>query len=210
MDTQTLVQVNNLAVYRGMHRLFAQLSFSASSGEIIHIRGLNGAGKTTLLRCLAGLTLPDDGEIAWFGEPASTRPSGDARAAMTLVGHKDGLKSGLTPLENLRHGDGLRADEPKLTCSEALARAGLAERLHVPVGQLSAGQRRRAALARLLSRQTLIWLLDEPFTSLDVDGIAEVTSWMRQHAEDGGLVLLTSHQPLAIGMPVRELWVGAQ
>ena len=206
--TQPLLQVSNLAVFRGYNRLFHELSLVAHSGEILHIRGLNGAGKTTLLRCLAGLTLADEGEISWFGEVPRLRPSAEARAAMTLVGHREGLKAGLTPLENLETADGLRADEPNLDSQAALERAGLGSRLDVPAGQLSAGQRRRAALARLLTRNTLVWLLDEPFTSLDTDGIAMVSGWLDEQRNNGGLIIMTSHQPLAESLGAREIWVG--
>lgn len=209
-NAQPLLQVNKLTVFRGYHRLFHDLSLVAHGGEILHIRGLNGSGKTTLLRCLAGLTRADEGSISWFGESPRLRPSAEARAAMTLVGHRDGLKAGLTPLENLRTADGLRADEPHLAAEEALQRAGLGERLHVPTGQLSAGQRRRAALARLLTRNTLVWLLDEPFTSLDTDGVAMMTGWLNEQRRNGGLMIMTSHQPLAESLGAREIWVGAR
>lgn len=210
IDAQPLLQVNKLAVFRGYNRLFHDLSFNAFAGEIVHIRGLNGSGKTTLLRCLAGLTLADEGEIRWFEEPAGLRPSSEVRAAMTLVGHRDGLKSGLTPLENLETADGLRADEPNLDAVTALQRAGLSDRLDVPAGQLSAGQHRRAALARLLTRNTLVWLLDEPFNSLDADGCEMISDWLNEQQRNGGLIIMTSHQPLAETLAAREIWVGSQ
>lgn len=200
------LRAHKLEIWRGERCLFRDLSFHASCGEIIHLKGPNGSGKTTLLRILAGLTLADDGEVHWFGRRYRGRVGPEARARFRFVGHHDALKAGLDVRENLRALNALDGS-PMERIDEALTEAGLAPRFGVPAQQLSAGQRRRAALARLRTSPSDAWLLDEPFTSLDVEGIALAARWMVEQAKRG-LVILSTHQPLPDGIDARVIELG--
>ncbi|ECY5206391.1 cytochrome c biogenesis heme-transporting ATPase CcmA, partial [Salmonella enterica subsp. enterica serovar Enteritidis] len=167
------------------------LSFTVEAGEWVQVTGGNGAGKTTLLRLLTGLARPDGGEVYWQGEPLR-RVRDSFHRSLLWIGHQPGIKSRLTARENLHFfhpGDGARLPE-------ALAQAGLAGFEDVPVAQLSAGQQRRVALARLWLTRAALWVLDEPFTAIDVNGVARLTRRMAAHTAQGGMVILTTHQPL--------------
>ncbi|MDX1443837.1 MAG: cytochrome c biogenesis heme-transporting ATPase CcmA [Gammaproteobacteria bacterium] len=206
-----LLQTDKLEIWRGDRPLIRDLDISAAAGEVIHLSGPNGSGKTTLLRCLAGLTLADAGTVSWFGRQFAGRPDPSTRARMQYLGHLDALKGGLTPVENLASLDALRMGERLMDIDAALDAAGVSHRRNIPCRFLSAGQKRRTGLARLLMRQAQVWLLDEPFTSLDVNGVAMVTDWIRAHAANGGLVILSTHQPMAEGVVSREIRLeGAQ
>ncbi|EOX8516893.1 cytochrome c biogenesis heme-transporting ATPase CcmA, partial [Salmonella enterica subsp. indica] len=160
-------------------------------GEWVQVTGGNGAGKTTLLRLLTGLARPDGGEVYWQGEPLR-RVRDSFHRRLLWLGHQPGIKTRLTARENLHFfhpGDGARLPE-------ALAQAGLAGFEDVPVAQLSAGQQRRVALARLWLTRAALWVLDEPFTAIDVNGVARLTRRMAEHTAQGGMVILTTHQPL--------------
>lgn len=209
-DTR-LLQTDNLEIWRGDLPLINGLNFSGDAGDVIHLAGPNGSGKTTLLRCLAGLTLQDGGSISWFGNSSLGRPDPETRGRLQYLGHRDALKGGLNPAENLASLDALRVGEKGISISDSLQRTGVAHRRHTPCRFLSAGQRRRTALASLLLRRTPVWLLDEPFTSLDVSGVAMVTGWIREHAAEGGLVVMSTHQAPADGLVTREVRLeGAQ
>jgi heme exporter protein A len=198
------LRVEQLACRRGDLLLFEGLDFRLDAGQWLHVRGANGIGKTSLLRLLAGLAHPAAGTIAWCD--VDIRRCGDAyREALLYVGHLPGAKEDLTPLENLRIAaslDGHPLDERDALA--ALDRLGLHGREDLPLRYLSQGQKRRVALARLISRKARIWILDEPFTALDAPAVELVTELVRAHVGGGGLALLTSHQaiPLAGG---REL-----
>ncbi|EAA1832470.1 TPA: cytochrome c biogenesis heme-transporting ATPase CcmA, partial [Salmonella enterica] len=160
-------------------------------GEWVQVTGGNGAGKTTLLRLLTGLARPDSGEVYWQGEPLR-RVRDSFHRSLLWIGHQPGIKTRLTARENLHFfhpGDGARLPD-------ALAQAGLAGFEDVPVAQLSAGQQRRVALARLWLTRAALWVLDEPFTAIDVNGVARLTRRMAAHTAQGGMVILTTHQPL--------------
>jgi heme exporter protein A len=174
-----------LACSRGPVSLFRDISFRVDAGEWIAVRGPNGSGKTTLLRCVAGLTHADAGEVNRDGD-------------MVYSGHLAGIKDDLTAQENLQGALALRAvavDAAAL--SDALARAGLAERRALPARRLSAGQRRRIGLARLMLDPAPIWILDEPLTALDDSGQALFGELLARHLERGGLALLATHHDLA-------------
>ncbi len=192
------LEVRGLTAWRDDRELFHALSFTLEPGAIAHIEGPNGAGKTTLLRMLCGLLSPAAGEILWAGQ-AMSRCAGDYARALGYVGHVDALKLDLTPTENLRVASAL-AGRPASTAAveAALGYAGLRGFEDVPARQLSAGQRRRAALARLQLQGALLWVLDEPLTALDVSGRAWVEATISDHAEAGGMVVLTTHQPMAL------------
>jgi len=192
------LEVRDLAVWRDDRELFHGLSFTLEPGAIAHIEGPNGAGKTTLLRLLCGLLQPAAGEIRWAGRPV-TENAGDYARARGYVGHSDALKLDLTASENLRVAAALAGRPADASATQAaLDYAGLRGFEDVPVRQLSAGQRRRASLARLQLQGALLWILDEPLTALDASGRAWVEAAIAGHAEAGGMVVLTTHQPMAL------------
>ncbi|EES6132776.1 TPA: cytochrome c biogenesis heme-transporting ATPase CcmA [Escherichia coli] len=189
-----MLEVRELLCERDERTLFSGLSFTLNAGEWVQITGSNGAGKTTLLRLLTGLSRPDAGEVLWQGQPLhQVRDS--YHQNLLWIGHQPGIKTRLTALENLHfyHRDGDTAQ-----CLEALAQAGLAGFEDIPVNQLSAGQQRRVALARLWLTRATLWILDEPFTAIDVNGVDRLTQRMAQHTEQGGIVIFTTHQPLNV------------
>jgi heme exporter protein A len=194
-----ILSVANLACVRGERRLFSGLGFTLAPGEWLHIQGENGSGKTTLLRALVGLSHPAEGEIRWRGE--TIRALGeDYRRDMLYLGHYGAVKEELTPLENLKLAaafDGRRLDEREALV--ALHRFGLKGREDLPVRFLSAGQKRRVLLARLVTRAAVLWVLDEPFTALDVKAVAMLSALIAEHLQQGGMAVLTSHQ--AMPMP---------
>lgn len=189
-----MLEARELLCERDERTLFSGLSFTLNAGEWVQITGSNGAGKTTLLRLLTGLSRPDAGEVLWQGQPLhQVRDS--YHQNLLWIGHQPGIKTRLTALENLHfyHRDGDTAP-----CLEALAQAGLAGFEDIPVNQLSAGQQRRVALARLWLTRATLWILDEPFTAIDVNGVDRLTQRMAQHTEQGGIVILTTHQSLNV------------
>ncbi|EHW93412.1 heme ABC exporter, ATP-binding protein CcmA [Escherichia coli DEC10F] len=177
-----MLEARELLCERDERTLFSGLSFTLNAGEWVQITGSNGAGKTTLLRLLTGLSRPDAGEVLWQGQPLhQVRDS--YHQNLLWIGHQPGIKTRLTALENLHfyHRDGDTAQ-----CLEALAQAGLAGFEDIPVNQLSAGQQRRVALARLWLTRATLWILDEPFTAIDVNGVDRLTQRMAQHTEQRG------------------------
>lgn len=191
-----MLSVNGLSCARGERTLFADVSFSLGEREWLHVKGNNGAGKTSLLRLLVGLSPPLAGEIRWRGEPA---PSAEYRAEMIYLGHHAAVKEELTPLENLRLAaslDDLDLSEPDALA--ALIRLGLRGREDLPVRVLSAGQKRRVLLARLLTRPAKLWVLDEAFNALDVAAVELLGQLIGEHLTRGGMAVLTSHQPLPV------------
>jgi heme exporter protein A len=194
-----MLSVSYLSCVRGERRLFAGLRFDLAPGEWLHVQGENGSGKTTLLRAVVGLSPPAAGEIRWRGEPIR-RLGEDYRREMLYLGHHGAVKEELTPLENLRLAaalDGRSLDERESLA--ALHRFGLKGREELPVRFLSAGQKRRVLLARLVTRNAPLWVLDEPFTALDVKAVDMLSALIAEHLRNGGLAILTSHQ--AMPMP---------
>ena len=193
-----MLSATDLACSRGERRLFAGLTFALDAGEWLHVRGENGSGKTTLLRTLAGVAPADAGGVRWRG--ADIRSAGEAyRRSMLYLGHQAALKDDLTPRENLRLGlaiDGFDADDAAL--GQALGSAGLGGREDLAVRHLSAGQKRRVLLARLLLRPADLWVLDEPFNALDSAATALLGVLLEDHLAGGGVAVLTSHQPVPL------------
>ena len=181
-----------LCARRGHRLLFEKLDIRISPGEIIALRGANGAGKSTLLRILAGFMRPDSGVIRWPGAPDS-----EPQTLIHYLGHREGLRDPLSTLENLEFLSSMLGGE-RAAIPAALDRLGIARLATLPVGVLSAGQRRRVALARLLIVKRPFWLLDEPLATLDSVGQAIVTGLLAQHAQTGGLALVATHQALGI------------
>lgn len=204
-----MFSAHDLACERGERLLFKNLGFDLGDGEVLLVRGGNGRGKTSLLRILCGLSVPVAGDVSWRGRPISKAQEQYGRE-MAYLGHANGIKDDLTPLENLRLAAALDGRELGLeTATAALSQAGLSRCMDLPARVLSFGQRRRVALAGLMAAGALLWILDEPMTGLDVDGIAKVEQMVRDHVMGGGLVIMTTHQPLALdGLTPKTLSVG--
>ncbi|WP_420102869.1 heme ABC exporter ATP-binding protein CcmA [Bosea sp. (in: a-proteobacteria)] len=192
----------NLACRRGGRLIFEAVSLSLGAGEAVSLTGRNGAGKSSLIAMLCGRLRPEAGRISVEGAP-------DAQMAELshLVGHRDGLKTALSARENLAFAQALLG-EPSATPEEALAAVGLPHVAALPVGYLSAGQRRRVALARLLVAWRPFWLLDEPMAALDVASQAMLSGLMQAHLAQGGAILAATHGPLGLD-GARELRIGA-
>ncbi len=190
-----LLELRNLGCERDERCLFNGLDLKVAAGELIQIGGPNGAGKTTLLRAIAGISQDYAGDIFYQGQSLAKVRWEFARDSLYL-GHLAGIKKALTPAENLSWylaQTGTNGDSQK-----ALAAVGLYGYEDTPCYQLSAGQLRRVALARLYLESARIWILDEPFTAIDKSGVAQLESLFAHHLARGGLVILTSHQDLAL------------
>lgn len=199
---EPLLELRDLTCERDGHALFAPLSMRLDSGTIVQLEGPNGIGKTTLLRAICGLSSGYRGNIMWRGAP---RRRDHFAAEALYVGHATGLKGALTAHQNLRWWGALRGLAVEAGLDAALATVGLAGYEEMPCYQLSAGQQRRVALARLLLDSATLWVLDEPFTAIDRHGSTLIEEWLVQHACAGGAVLLTTHQPLALPVPVTRV-----
>jgi heme exporter protein A len=185
-----LLEARALAFYRQDEPVFGPLDFQLAEGEIALVEGDNGSGKTTLLRILAGLLHVEEGELRWRGEAWQR----DAQLGDVLfLGHHLGLKGDLSARENLAVAAGLYGRREEPGPADALRRIGLAGYEDEPVRRLSAGQKKRAALVRLLLLPATLWLLDEPYANLDRTGIELVNGLLAQHAARGGAALVTSH-----------------
>jgi heme exporter protein A len=185
-----LLEARALSFQRQDEPVFAPLDFRLHAGELVLIEGDNGSGKTTLLRMLAGLLHVAEGELFWRGEPLQRD---QCAGEILFLGHQLGLKSDLSPRENLHVAAGLHGARDATSIPDVLARIGLRGYEDEPVRRLSAGQKKRAALARLLLLPATLWLLDEPYANLDRTGIALVNGLLEGHTAAGGVALVTSH-----------------
>lgn len=193
-----MLQTSNLCCERERRTLFENLAFTVSPGEVLRIEGSNGAGKTTLLRILCGLYQDYTGEVEW-----------DLDDYPIFVGHRPGVKDLLSARENLQWLASLYQREAADTeITDALRDVGLRGFEDAPCGALSEGQRKRVNLARLYLLGSPAWILDEPFSSIDVDGIDKLQQAMVRHLDAGGMILLTSHQSLDLGRDIRSIRLG--
>ncbi|MRI32419.1 heme ABC transporter ATP-binding protein CcmA [Endozoicomonas sp. OPT23] len=192
-----MLEVAQLRCERDDRVLFSELSMKLSSGELLQIEGANGSGKTTLLRILAGLSGDFHGNIFWKEKKLSSMYA-DFRLSTFYFGHKPAVKGELTPVENIRWRASLRNEAPsEHSILDALEQVNLAGFEDVACGHLSAGQHRRVALADLSISASPLWILDEPFTAIDVYGVAWLESVLAKHVASGGMVIITSHQSLS-------------
>lgn len=193
MNDNTL-EAHRLSCIRDERVLFSELSFTLSSGQVLLIEGANGAGKTSLLRILTGFRKPDTGDLFWNDDALDDAQEFYRDTA--YIGHHNGLKDTLTAEENLRYSQALASTA--LTIDDALEHVGLDGYQQTLVRFMSAGQRRRLALARLLCTRKALWILDEPFTSLDRASIKLFEKFIETHVSQGGLAIMTSHHNTAI------------
>lgn len=192
-----LLEAQALGCERDGRPLFENLSFALGAGEMLQIAGPNGSGKTSLLRLLSGLMQPSDGQVLLDGQPLARARATQAGASLLWIGHAAGIKGLLTAEENLAWLCALQAPASAEQIREALARVGLRGFEDVPCHTLSAGQQRRVGLARLHLPAPKLWLLDEPFTALDRQAVADLEEHLVRHCEAGGAAVLTTHHALA-------------
>ncbi|HBS26881.1 MAG TPA: heme ABC transporter ATP-binding protein CcmA [Gammaproteobacteria bacterium] len=194
-----MLQVQNLCCERGDRRLFSSLDFSLAPGSLLYIEGANGSGKTTLLRTICGLFTATSGEVKWQGQKTASLGD-DFRKDLIYLGHHNAVKLDLTCLENLHFYARLdQSDASENDLLDALEQMGLAGYEDLPVGTLSQGQKRRVSLARLISSNSRLWILDEPFTALDVVAVDDLQAIIANHVDtNNGMVILTTHQEVAL------------
>jgi heme exporter protein A len=191
-----MLSVHGLTCVRGTRPLFSGVDFQVGAGSWAHVRGANGAGKTSLLRLLAGLSQPEEGEVRWNGEKIGSE---EFRRELMYLGHRAAVKEDLTAAENLvtsAEMDGVTISRDQ--ADDALRLFGLAGREDLPVRFLSAGQKRRVLLARTVTRQARLWILDEPFTALDVKAVEFLSNRIADHVRGGGIAVVTSHQAIPL------------
>ena len=199
MGTATMLEARQLECTRGDRCLFTGLSFELGRGELLRLAGANGSGKTSLLRIMCGLVAPSAGELRWQGRSIRVEREEYSRS-LVYVGHLNALKDDLTAVENLQVAaalGGRRADTAHML--EALERFGVAHCAELPAKVLSQGQRRRVSLAKLaLKPAATLWILDEPFSALDVAAVVELERLLASQLASGGMVVLTTHQEVEV------------
>lgn len=206
----SVLTVYKLSCIRGDRTLFRDLSFKLGQGQLLHIKGPNGSGKTTLLRAICGLFLPQQGDILWNNTNTRSLDE-DYRREFLYLGHLNGIKDDLSAVENIRIStrlNGNRVGEEQIY--SALGRMGLAGFEELPTKMLSQGQKRRVALTRLPLSSAPLWILDEPFVALDTDAVQFLQSVISDKLQNGGMVLLTTHQEITLTVgEIRQLQLGA-
>jgi len=201
---EALLQARGLFCERDDRVLFSNLVFSLHAGELLQVQGSNGSGKTTLLRILCGLNSSYEGELFWEGVPID-----DDRetflASLLYLGHRIGVNKILTARENLRWSAALHSPRTDQDIDTALEAVGLMGYADITCRNMSAGQQQRVSLARLLLSPARLWVLDEPFTTLDVSGVKILENLLAAHVSQGGAVLVTTHHQLDVPCPLRRL-----
>jgi len=198
------LEFEQVHVWRGDRHVLQGVSAHVRPRELLHISGPNGTGKTSLLRVVSGLLHPEQGSVSWLGRSITTYRT-EYQAALAYASHEPALKGDLTALENLRFAVGLKR---RVTADELLAalnRSGVGACADLPARVLSAGQRRRVAMARVLAMQASVWLLDEPYTNLDASGADLLSGLLQAHVDEGGLALVVAHHELKLPCSIRRL-----
>lgn len=193
-----LLEVRAVNLWRGEQHLLRNVSFELAAGELLQVTGPNGVGKSSLLRIVVGLLPAESGEIRW-PQDEEVADAGQFSNGVTYLGHMNALKADLTALENLLFAARLHHGIETSACAQALERLGMAHCADLPVRVLSAGQRRRVAMARVSLARTRLWVLDEPVTNLDVNGVGVVEQLMSEHLTRCGAIITAAHQTLLNG-----------
>ncbi len=197
------MQITPLNQLRGQHLeatlgeacIFSNVNFNLENGQLLQVLGPNGAGKTSLLRLICGLLPPTQGQVLWGDAPIESQRE-IYHQEMTFIGHKAGMRETLSAVENLQMDCALTGGNSEAAIESALQQLGLLQAATILVRQLSAGQRRRLALCRLLLGTAVLWVLDEPFSNLDKDASTLLHGFIEQHVQQGGMVILTCHHDL--------------
>ncbi len=196
-----MLEAINLSCVRGTRRLFKDLNFTVERGELIELRGPNGSGKTSLLRILCGLATPAAGDVLWDGENIRSLAE-NYSAAVAYLGHQNAVKDELTAMENLKISSGVSGHSLSTAeAQEVLAKVGLTQQQNLPARVLSAGQRRRLGMTRLLRSNATLWILDEVLTSLDSAAMDLSREFITEHMKNGGAAIVATHQDLNINAP---------
>jgi len=204
LTSRNVLAADNLASIRGERLLFEKLNFELSNGTVLYLQGANGTGKTTLLRTICGLTKPYEGIVNWCGENINSLAE-DYYKHVLYIGHLPGIKEDLTALENLQFSLALSGTKFNFTqATEVLKMLGLAKGLNLPTRMLSQGQKRRVAFARLWLQDMPLWVLDEPFTALDINAINLLKQKIEAFANQGGIIVMTTHQEVTMNVPKYE------
>ena len=201
LANQYALTAEHVVGVRGERLLFEKLNFKCSNGTVLYLQGANGTGKTTLLRMICGLTKPYAGSINWNGESIHDLAE-EYHQHVLYIGHLPGIKEDLTALENLQFSLALTGAPFNLPqATEVLKMLGLARGRNLPTRMLSQGQKRRVALARLWLQELPLWILDEPFTALDVVATELLKQKIESFANAGGMVVMTTHQEVTLNVP---------
>ena len=196
--------VEGVHVWRGDRHVLKGVTLEINPREALHVSGINGSGKTTLLKVACGLLRPEQGRVSWLGRPINEVRS-DYHRALAYASHEPALKGDLTALENLRFMIGLKWRSSEAELASCLERTGAASCSDLPVRVLSAGQRRRVAMARVLGMRAALWLLDEPFTNLDAAGSDIFAALIAEHVRSGGMAVVVAHHELVLPTAARRL-----
>lgn len=190
----TLLEIKDLSCLRGDNLLFENLHFQVTEKQLVRIAGANGSGKTSLLKIICGLNEAESGQVLW--RDTHTQKSESYQHELGYIGHRDGLKNQLTAYENISFYQQLHSQKDESLLDEYLHKLDILHCADRAVYKLSFGQRRRLAVARLLASNKKLWILDEPFTGIDVTGRKLIESICAEHLDNNGLIVMTNHGSL--------------